>query len=167
MTCHTDNPSASACECKRFDRKDVMPLIERRYLAIVKDIENFPIDVLADLLTNKVGSETFLKAVQKAKDYANETNTRFVVSAADLEALCDTFKSVDQHNATQKGLIHPHMRLRGPTSKAADSPCPEYFTEVKVSQTTGLKELYVGIRIGLEAENVIATIRGSKVELPI
>ena len=167
MTCHTDNPSASECSaCNRFDRKDVLPFIEQRYKTIVKDIENFPIDIIADLLTNSVGSDKALAAVRKAKDLATLTGTRYIVTAADLEVLLDTFRTVEEHSASKKGLIHPHMRQRGVTSKAADSKCPEYFTERKISQTTGLKELYVAIRVGEEVENIIAVIRASKPSNP-
>ena len=166
MTCQSDNSSACASECNRFDRKAVLPMIEQGYKLIAKDIENFPLDIIADLLTYSVGSDKALAAVKRAKDIANSTGTRFIVTAADLEALLDTFKSVEDHAASKKGIIHPHMRLRGVTSKAADSECPEYFTEVKVSQTTGLKELYVAIRVGEDVENIIGVIRASKPSNP-
>lgn len=158
----SDSASNSASECNRFDRKAVLPLIERRYQEIVKDIEDLPIEIIADLLSNPVGSDKALAAVKRAKEYATNRGTRFIVTAADLEALLDTFRTVEDHVAAKKGSIHPHMRLRGVTSKAADSKCPEYFTEVKVSQTTGLKELYVALRIGEDPENIIGVLRASK-----
>jgi len=154
-------------DCKRFDRKSAMPLIEQKYQRIAKDIEGFPADIIADLLVNSVGSEKALTAVKKAKEYAVLTGTRFVVAAADQEVLCDTFKTVEQHGASNRKNIHDSGWLRGVMNKAAQSKCVEYFTEQKVSGTTGLKEVYVAVRIGEEVENIIGVIRGSKIAAPV
>lgn len=154
-------------DCKRFDRKSGMPLIEQKYQRIAKDIENFPADVIADLLTNSVGSEKALSAVKRGKEYAVLTGTRFIVAAADQEVLMDTFKALEQHSASNRKNIHDSGWQRGPMIKAAQSKCVEYFTEQKVSGTTGLKEIYVAIRIGEDVENIIGVIRGSKAAAPV
>jgi hypothetical protein len=160
MCVNTSTPSAT--ECKRFDRKAVMPLKERIFAEIVKDIEAFPLDTLGDLITNSVGSDAHLTAVKDAIDYSKKTGSRYVLSLADGEAVLDTSKPVESHAAAFRKLIHDNMFLRAVTWKANDSECPEYFTEQKKSNTTGKKELYVAIRVGEENEQVIAHIRGSR-----
>jgi hypothetical protein len=162
-----ETPCACASDCKRFDRKAVMPVIERKYAQIAKDIEGFPLDIIADLLSNPVGSEKALAAVRKAIDYSKSVNTRFLLSAADLEIVLDTFRPDTFHVAANRGLIHPHGRLRGVMSKAADSPCAEYFSEQKLSGTTALKEVYLAVRVGESLENIISVIRGSKTSAPV
>lgn len=159
---HTDSS-----DCRQFDRKSAMPLIEQKYQRIAKDIEAFPADIIAELLTNPVGSEKALAAVKRAKEYAVLTNTRFIVAAADQEALLDTFKTPEQHSAANRKQIHDSGWLRASMNKAAQSKCVEYFTEQKVSGTTGLKEIYVAVRIGEDVENIIGVIRGSKAAAPV
>lgn len=162
-----DASSNYVSECKHFDRKSAMPLIEQKYQRIAKDIEGFPVDIIADLLSNSVGSEKSLTAVKKAKDYAALTGTRFIVAAADLEVLLDTFKAVEQHSAGNRKNIHDSGWQRGVMNKAAQSKCVQYFTEQKLSGTTGLKEIYVAVRIGEDVENIIGVIRGSKTAAPV
>lgn len=159
---HTD-----CSECKQFDRKSAMPLIEQKYQRIAKDIENFPIDIIADLLSNPVGSEKALTAVKKAKEYAVLTGTRIILAAADQEVVLDTFKAVEQHSAADRKKIHDSGWQRGVMIKAAQSKCVQYFTEQKLSGTTGLKEIYVAVRIGLDVENIIGVIRMSKSAAPV
>jgi hypothetical protein len=143
-----------------------MPSIERRYAQIAKDIDNFPVEIIAELLTNPVGSEKALIAVRKAIEYSKLTNTRFLLSVGDLDIVLDTFRPDSFHIDANKGKIHPTGWNRAVMSRAANSECPEYFTEVKQSNTTGLKELYLAIRIGESRENIVAVIRGSKIANP-
>jgi len=161
-----ETPSPSACECPLFDRKSAMPSIERRIADIARDIEGFSVDIIADLLSNAVGSDKALAAVKRAKDYSTLTGTRFILGGADQDIVLDTFKAVDQHSAANKGSIHPNGWQRAVMSRAANSKCPEYFSEVKQSNTTGLKELYVARRIGQYNDNIVSVIRGSKAANP-
>ena len=158
-----DDTTACASKCNRFDRKAVMPLQERVYAEIVKDIEAFPLETLGGLINNPVGNDAHLAAVKAAIEYSKTTGTRFVISLADGEAVLDTSKALEGHAAAFKKLIHDNMFLRAVTWKANDSECPEYFTEKKRSNTTGRKELYVAIRINEDVEHTIAHIRGSRV----
>lgn len=152
-------------DCKRAERVH-LPFIEQVYEEIIKDIKNFPLSIVGDLLNNAVGSERALAAVKLAIEYSKLTGTRYVISAADGEALCDTAKSVEQHEAKYRKAIHDNMFLRAIIWKANDSDCPEFFTEQKFSSTTGRKELYAAVRIGLDVENVIGHIRGSRASQP-
>jgi hypothetical protein len=160
--CDESTPSA----CKRFDRKEVLPLIETRYKEIAKNMESFPLDIIADLVSNSVGSEKAQAAVRRAIEYSKLTNTRFIMGVGDQEIVLDTFKPVEFHVAANKGLIHPSGWNRSPMIRAALSECVEYFTESKKSTTTGLRELYVAVRIGESKEDIIGVLRGSKVANP-
>lgn len=151
--------------CKRAERVH-LPFIEQVYEEIIKDIKNFPLIIVGELLGNPVGSERALAAVKLAIDYAKQTGTRFVLSAADGEALLDTAKSIEQHEAKYRKAIHDNMFLRAIIWKANDSDCPEFFTEQKYSYSTNRKELYAAVRIGLDVENTIGHLRGSRASTP-
>ena len=162
------SPSACACasECPRFDRKAIPSYLERRYAEIARDIEGFPVDLIAELITNPVGSEKHLAAVGKAIEYATVKKSRFLLSVGDLDIVLDTFRPASFHIEANKGKIHPTGWNRAVMSRAANSECPEFFTEVKQSNTTGLKEIYVAIRVGESRENIVAVIRASKTANP-
>lgn len=157
--------AASHSACPRANRLR-LPMIEQVYDQIIQDVNNFPLSIVGELLGNPVGSERALTAVKAAIEYSKKTETRFVVSAADGEALLDTYKSVEQHESKYRKQIHDNMFLRAIIWKANDSACPEFFTEQKYSYSTNRKELYAAVRIGLDAENTIGHVRGSKASTP-
>ena len=117
---------------------------------------------MGGLINNHVGSNGHLAAVKAAIEYSKKTSTRFIISLEDGEAVCDTFKPVESHAAHFRKLIHDNMFLRTLTRKANDSKCVEYFTELKVSGTTGLKEFYVAKRLNNDPDHTHGHIRGSK-----
>jgi len=160
LTHETSSVSASAC--KSFERKNVMPFLEKRYEQISREIVEFPLDIMAELINNDVGSEKALAAVKAAKDHADKRSTRFVFALQDGEVVLDTFKPVDSHGATFRKQIHDNIFLRKVGWDALESPCPEFFTERKKSGTTGKYELYSAIRAGRDPEHAIGIIRASQ-----
>jgi hypothetical protein len=151
-----------ASACKSFDRKDVMPFLEKRYEKISREIEEFPLEIIAELIKNDVGSEKALAAVKAAKDHADKRSTRFVFAHQDGEVVLDTFRPVEFHAAPFRKQIHDNLFLRKVGWDALESPCPEFFTERKKSRTTGKHELYSAIRLGRDCEHARGIIRASQ-----